>query len=157
MHKCAKDDIHCFDCGVVICRECMSVTNDALRCKACDKKTTRKVQQIVVRPNPVQLGAATTFFSFVIIKFMNFIGIYLPGLLQMSIVAALLGVGLAALVVKTIDHKPPKAALLIVIAGIAVGTALNALFDQRVPSTEQLMLIALVILTVAIRMRLARI
>jgi hypothetical protein len=74
MHKCPDSKIRCFDCNSVICQECMAVTKDSLRCKNCLEKGAAKGKQTAARRQAASKGVlalATTFYSFVIMTFMN--------------------------------------------------------------------------------------
>ncbi len=99
MHQCADDKIRCFECKSVICRECMDVTVDSLHCKKCSasmkdtlsstdakssSKSDGKTLPFAVKPSVesparqqgvggLQLGVASTVYSFVIMKFLNLI------------------------------------------------------------------------------------
>lgn len=162
MHKCAVDTIRCFDCRAVICRECMSVTNDSLRCKACDEKITKVINKELAPPSPLPMGVATVFYSFVIVKFMMVLSIYLPGLLQMALVAALLGVGMSFLVLKNIPSPAPRSSWGVAVGSIIVGTIICDIFDwftmskpgqPALPTVDQAILVGIIILTVTVRMR----
>lgn len=74
MHKCVDSKIHCFDCNKTICEQCMSISTDSLRCVECDRRAKKKPAAVArkkLMSSNMALGLVTTFYSFVMIKFLN--------------------------------------------------------------------------------------
>ncbi len=75
MHQCSTTKIKCFVCGRNICEECMTVSKDSLRCQFCEKAFKKQSPMPKPLSPKMTLALATTFISFMMIKFLNIISV----------------------------------------------------------------------------------
>lgn len=77
-HRCEEKQFPCFDCKQMICAGCVKIDFNTLRCEACQDR----VERVSALKNPasqnsanmkkrVGLGAASFFFSFVVLAALN--------------------------------------------------------------------------------------